>query len=91
MVDRSLIQLPIITEKSTMLAAQNKYVFLVKPQATKNEVKKAIFALYKVAPIAVDIVNLPAKRKGTGRVSGTMSPRKKAIVTLKPGDTITIA
>jgi len=90
MIDRSLVQFPHVTEKSTLLGGQNKYVFIVKPDATKNEIKKVVHALYNVNPIAVAIVNLPRKTKGFGKNRGTMSARKKAIVTLKQGETITI-
>jgi large subunit ribosomal protein L23 len=90
MVDRTLIRTPHITEKSTLLAAQNKYVFMVKPEATKNEIKKVVKALYNVMPTTVTIVNLPKKVKGFGKMRGTREARKKAIVTLKKGDTITI-
>ncbi len=90
MVDRTLIQFPHVTEKSTLLAAQNKYVFMVKPEATKNEIKKVVKALYNVMPTTVTIVNLPKKVKGFGKFRGAREARKKAVVTLKQGDTITI-
>jgi large subunit ribosomal protein L23 len=90
MLDRSIIVQPVITEKATLLNAQGKYVFLVKKGATKNEVRKAVRLLYKVEPTSVDMVNLPAKQKGFGRVRGKTQARRKAIVTLKAGDTITL-
>lgn len=90
MLDRSIITHPVITEKATLLAGQNKYVFMVKKNATKNEVKKAVRAIYKVEPTAVDMINLPSKVKGFGRVQGKTQSRRKAIVTLKQGDTITL-
>jgi len=90
MLDRSLIKQPWVTEKAVRMNAQNKYVFVVKPTATKNEVKKVVNAIYKVDAVSVTIVNRPAKRKGFGKVRGSRPGQKKAYVTLKPGQSITI-
>lgn len=88
MKDIFLIAQPHITEKATALATEGKYVFVVKPGSTKNEVKKAVKELYRVDATTVQMITLPGKTK---RYRGTKSPRaglKKAIVTLKAGQTI---
>ena len=87
MVPSILIQ-PRISEKSGKLAAMNKYVFKVKTGANKVEVKKAVESAYKVRVIQVNIVNNHGKARTFGSTSGRTSGFKKAIVTLKKGDTI---
>jgi len=85
-----IITKPIITERAADLTTQGKYVFMVKPEATKSEVKKAIHAIYKVDVKAVNIINLPAKaRRYRGRSSQTTG-YKKAVVTLKSGQKIEV-
>ena len=86
-----LIKKPWVTEKSGMLAAQDKYVFVVMNNATKPEIKKAIKEIYKVDAVAVNVVNRPAKTKrfGAGR-KGAQEAYRKAIVTIKKGQKIDI-
>ncbi len=90
MLDRTLIKRIWVTEKTAMASGKGKYTFLVRPEATKTEVKKLVKELYKVDPIDVTITTRPAKRKGWGRLAGTKPAIKKATVTLKAGQTITI-
>ena len=90
-MDSSLVKKPWVTEKATNLNASRQYVFLVQKTATKPEIKKAIEGLYKVNVVAVNVVNLPAKRKrfrGVVRVAG--GGHRKAIVTLKEGQKIDV-
>ncbi|MEK9180091.1 MAG: 50S ribosomal protein L23 [Patescibacteria group bacterium] len=86
-----VIKKPLVTEKSSFLSGERKYVFIVRPDATKPEVKKAIKSIYKVDPVDVNIVNRPSKRKRVGSVRGRQPGYKKAIVTLKEGQKIDIA
>ncbi len=88
MRDVFLIEKPLITEKSTDLMAVGKYVFIVKPTATKNEVKKAIKDIYKVDAAQVNIVRLPKKTRFYRGLSYQKAGLKKAIVTLKEGQKI---
>ncbi len=81
---------PLITEKGTHLAAKNKYLFLVAGSANKIEIKKAVSAVYNVSPVKVNIINLSGKEVRYGKTSGRTKDKKKAIVTLKPGQTISI-
>jgi len=80
---------PHITERATTLAAQNAYVFVIEPKATKKQVVAAVQALYNVTPRKVATITIPSKRR-TGRrgIKGVSSGYKKAIVYLKTGDTI---
>ncbi len=83
----SIIQ-PIITEKATILTEQNKTVFKVNKFASKSVIKKNIEKLFKVNVIKVNIINLKSKIKfKQGKIS-TKSGYKKAIVTLKKGQSI---
>lgn len=89
-----IIKRPIITEKNTRVQEKlNKYTFEVDVKATKMQVKEAIKELYpEVTVVAVNTIVTPSKPKGRfsrgGYIDGRTSVRKKAIVTLKEGDSI---
>ena len=86
----SIIQ-PIITEKATIISEQNKTVFKVNKYATKSIIKKNIEKLFKVNVTKVNIINLKSKKKiKQGKIS-TKSGYKKAIVTLKKGQSIDLS
>ena len=85
------IRNPIITEKATILSEQNKTVFKVHDKANKKNIKKNIEKIFKVNVIKINIINLKSKKKlKQGRLS-TKSGFKKAIVTLKKGQSIDLA
>ena len=85
---------PIVSEKSTDLAAENKYTFEVSRRSNKIEVRRAVEDRYRVSVSSVRIINMPAKEKGAGYVGigkrrrGLQGGWKKAIVTLAPGERI---
>ena len=82
---------PVITEKATTLSEFNKMVFRVHKGASKNSIKKSIEKIFKVNVIKVNTINLKGKTK---LVKGKKSSRpgyKKAIVTLKKGQSIDLA
>ena len=79
---------PWITEASTNLAALGKYVFLVDKNSDKHKIAAAVETLYKVKVTAVNIINMPKKKRVYGRTSGWKAGFKKALVTLKKGDQI---
>ena len=81
---------PLISEKAAALGGENKYVFFVATDANKISVKKAIEEVYNVKPIAVNIINMEGKVVRRGRVTGQRKDYKKAIITLKKGDSITV-
>jgi len=78
----------LITEKASYLKAENKYLFEVSERANKNEIKKAIYHVYGTWPIKVNVSNLSGKNRRYGQNTGVTKSRKKAIVTLKKGDSI---
>ncbi len=85
---------PIVTEKQTAITEKkpNRVGFRVSPDANKLEIKTAVEELYKVTVIKVNTMNYDGKRKSrytkSGVVNGKESAFKKAIVTLKEGDSI---
>ena len=82
------IQNPIITEKATILSEQNKTVFKVHQKANKKIIKKNIEKLFKVNVIKVNIVNQKTKLKMRQGKKAYKTGYKKAIVTLKKGQSI---
>lgn len=81
---RDLIRRPIITERSTELMEQGKYVFEVDKRANKTEIRQAVEKLFGVKVEQVNTQRTPKKRKRVGRHVGFTSERKKAIVKLTP-------
>jgi large subunit ribosomal protein L23 len=79
---------PWITESSTNLVQLNKYVFLVSRNSNKQKIARAVEGLYKVTVEAVNIINIPKKKRVYGKTSGWKSGFKKAMVTLKKDDKI---
>jgi len=84
---------PLITEKmSNLTADQNKYGFLVIPKANKIEIAKAVENKFDVHVVDIRTVNHPGKTKTqfrkSGRFTGKTARYKKAIVTLREGETI---
>lgn len=82
-----LIQ-PVITEKVVEMQAESKYVFKVHPKATKTDIKNAIEGKFGVNVIKVNIIKVPAKPKRLGRFAGRKPSWKKAVIKLKPGETL---
>ena len=82
---------PVITEKATLLSEQNKVVFRVAKDATKDEIASAVEELFKVRVVKVNTLNTKGKTKRFRGHVGRRSDVKKAIVTLQEGQTIDIA
>lgn len=78
----------LISEKSTMLAAGNKYVFRVHLKSGKREIKEAVEGYYGVQVVGVNTIRINPKKRIQGRTIGWKKGYKKAIVTLREGDTI---
>lgn len=85
-----VLKSPHITEKSSQLAKENQYTFVVFPKANKKEIEKAISELYGVDVEKVRIVKKPSKQRRIGRQIGKKPGYKKAIVKIKPGQKIDI-
>jgi large subunit ribosomal protein L23 len=79
---RDIIKRPVITERSTDLAEENKFVFEVEKKANKTEIKKALETIFGVKVAKVNTMVVPGKLKRVGRHVGYTSEWKKAIVTL---------
>jgi len=85
---------PVVTEKQTAITEKfpNRYGFRVSPDANKIQIKAAVEELYGVSVASVNTMNYAGKLKSrytkSGVISGRMPAFKKAIVTLKDGDTI---
>ena len=85
---------PIVTEKQTAITEKfpNRYGFRVSPDANKLEIKKAVEDMYSVTVVDVNTINYSGKSKRrytkSGIINGKKAAFKKAIVTLKEGETI---
>jgi large subunit ribosomal protein L23 len=85
-----IIRSPVITEKATIAAEQNKVVFNVLKTATKPEIKAAVEALFKVKVTAVNTVVRKGKVKRFRGFIGKQDDVKKAVVTLAEGSRIDV-
>ncbi len=83
-----LIIAPVVSEKSTLLAEQNKYVFKVKKTANKKTIKQAVELMFNVEVDSIHVLNVKGKTKRYGRFIGSRSDWKKAYVKLKAGHNI---
>jgi large subunit ribosomal protein L23 len=80
---------PIVSEKSATLADANRqYVFKVRTDADKRDIRKAVELLFEVKVERVQVINVKGKSKRFGRVMGKRSDWKKALVRLKEGQEI---
>ena len=84
---------PLVTEKITKLTDKlSQFAFLVKPSANKIEIRKEIESLYNVTVVDVNTMNYAGKNKSrytkAGLIKGRTNAYKKAVVSLKEGDTI---
>jgi large subunit ribosomal protein L23 len=87
----STIVRPVVSEKSTVLGEQGKYVFEVAPTANKIQIKAAVeeaFSNKKIQVAAVNILHVSGKLRRRGRSVGSTRSWKKAIVTLKAGQSL---
>ena len=87
-MELNLIKKPVITEKSTANAQFNKYIFEVRNDANKINIKKTIEEIYKVKVQKLNSLNVKSKPKVFKGQRGTRSELKGIIVTLKEGNTI---
>ena len=88
-----IIVKPLVTEKMTAITEKlNRFGFIVRPDASKLEIKKEVEALYNVTVVEVNTMRYAGKNKSrytrSGIINGRTNAFKKAIVTLKEGDTI---
>ena len=88
-----IIVKPLVTEKMTAITEKlNRFGFIVCPEANKLEIKKEVETLYNVTVVEVNTMRYDGKNKSrytrSGLINGRTNAFKKAIVTLKEGDTI---
>lgn len=86
-----IIERPLLTEKSMDMSHQGKFTFRVDRNANKIEIADAVERIFKVTVVKVNTLNVKGKKRRVGRYpEGRTSDWKKAIVTLKAGQTITM-
>ncbi|MBO6949647.1 MAG: 50S ribosomal protein L23 [Rhodospirillales bacterium] len=85
-----LIRRPLVTEKTTLMSEHNQVAFEVPLDANKHEIKTAIEELFKVKVTAVNTLRQKGKTKRFRGETGRRSDFKKAVVTLKDGDSIDV-
>jgi large subunit ribosomal protein L23 len=81
---------PVVSEKSYVLATADRYTFRVHADAHKTQIKQAVEQLFDVNVVEVRTLSVKAKPKRRGYTSGRTRAWKKAIVQVRPGQTIPI-
>jgi large subunit ribosomal protein L23 len=87
---RDVLLRPVISEKSYGLLDENKYTFVVRPDANKTQIRIAVEQVFNVKVTGVNTVNRPGKRVRTRTGYGRRNDTKRAVVSLAPGDRIEI-
>lgn len=90
MREHEILVRPLVSEKSMLLMAENKYAFEVAKDANKIDIKNAVEKLFDVKVVKVTTRNIRGKIKKQGRYEGKRPDKKKAIVTLQDGDKIQV-
>jgi large subunit ribosomal protein L23 len=81
---------PVVSEKSYVLSAADKYTFRVHPDAHKTQIRQAVESLFGVHVVEVRTMSVKSKPKRRGISRGRTRQWKKAIVQIRPGDSIPI-
>jgi len=87
---RDILLAPVVSEKSYGLLDENKYTFLVAPQANKTEIKIAVEKVFGVKVLSVNTINRQGKKRRTRFGIGKRPDTKRAIVTVAEGQRIDI-
>lgn len=87
---RDILIAPVVSEKSYGLLDQNKYTFIVRPDANKTEIKIAVEKVWNVKVTSVNTINRKGKARRTRYGLGKRPDTKRAIVSLAEGDRIDI-
>jgi large subunit ribosomal protein L23 len=91
-METNVLRRPRVTERSTLLKKQNKYVFEVARSATKGQIREEVGRVFRVEVTAVNTCNMPGKmRRRMGGKPGLTPDWKKAIVTVRAGQEIKFA
>ncbi|MBA2261565.1 MAG: 50S ribosomal protein L23 [Solirubrobacterales bacterium] len=81
---------PVVSEKSYVLATADRYTFRVHPDAHKTQIRQAVEGLFDVHVVEVRTISVRSKPKRRGYTSGRTRAWKKAIVQVRPGESIPI-
>ena len=87
---RDILLAPVISEKSYGLLDENKYTFIVAPDANKTQIKIAVEKVFGVTVLSVNTANRQGKRIRTRSGFGRRAATKRAIVSVAPGERIDI-
>jgi large subunit ribosomal protein L23 len=87
---RDILLAPVVSEKSYGLLDENKYTFIVAPDANKTQIKLAVEQVFGVKVISVNTANRQGKRVRTRFGFGRRAATKRAIVSVAPGERIDI-
>ena len=87
---RDILLAPVVSEKSYGLLDENKYTFIVTPDANKTEIKIAVEKVFGVKVVSVNTINRVGKRRRTRAGWGKRPDTKRAIVTVAEGQRIDI-
>jgi large subunit ribosomal protein L23 len=85
-----VILAPVVSEKSYHGSVYGKYTFRVHEDAHKTQIRQAIEQLFDVHVVSVNVLKVQAKPKRRGQIKGLKPGWKKAVVQLKPGETIEV-
>ncbi|WP_338969497.1 50S ribosomal protein L23 [Spiroplasma endosymbiont of Labia minor] len=85
-----VIKKPVLSEKTYIGHSNGIYTFLVDRRSNKTQIKKTFEEIFKVKVDSVRTMNYDGKAKKMGRYEGVTNNRKKAIITLKPGESLSI-
>jgi len=89
-IEKNVLLAPVVSEKSVAAMEENKYTFLVATDSNKIEIRKAVEKQFNVHVLKVRTMNYEGKLKRMGRFQGRRSSYKKAVVTLKEGESIPV-
>jgi large subunit ribosomal protein L23 len=81
---------PVVSEKSYVLSAADRYTFRVHPEAHKTQIRQAVEELFDVHVVDVRTLSVKSKPKRRGQTSGRTRLWKKAIVQVRPGESIPV-
>ena len=87
---RDILLAPVASEKSYALIDDGKYTFVVAPSANKSQIKIAVEQVFGVKVVSVNTLNRAGKRQRTRYGWGKRSDKKRAIVTVAPGQKIDV-
>jgi large subunit ribosomal protein L23 len=88
MSPHDVILAPVLSEKAVAGIENSRYTFYVHPHANRTQIKEAVQTVFAVDVVKINLINQQGKVKRLGRYEGREKARKKAIVTLKPGQRI---